>query len=105
MLEPARCHIPLLATLPQTDPSAVGATRLLSIGDSGAPGFRFTEDRAVLRAAQESCSRPDQLDGGHHLEEIISAEAVGLCVEEKAIEARADGPHRIQERRTEGAAL
>jgi hypothetical protein len=41
--------------------------------------------------------RTDHLDGGHHVEQIISAEEVGLCVEEKAIEARADRPHRIQE--------
>jgi len=38
----------------------------------------------------------DHLDGGHHVEEIISAEEVSLCVEHEAIEGRADGPHRVQ---------
>lgn len=39
----------------------------------------------------------DDLDRGHHAEEIVTAEEVGLCVEHETIEARADGPHRIQE--------
>ena len=36
------------------------------------------------------------LDGGHYVEEIISAEEVGLHVEVEALGRRAQGPDRIQ---------
>jgi hypothetical protein len=40
----------------------------------------------------------DLLDGGDQVEEVISAEEVGLHVEEEAIERRADRPNGIQQR-------
>jgi len=78
--------------IPCSNTSVARVARRLPVGGGVAPSVR---ERA-LRRLSGIVLTTHHLDGGHHVEEIISTEEVGLHLEVEALERRAQRPNRIQ---------